>query len=155
VDDPGLLVNQLDLGWIHLKEKYLLVNLCLQLHCFFVLDLAMLEHLVNVAVLVHQQVVLCPSVLDCLANLRERVLNVRMHVLFGAQHVFLGLKQNFVHEVFVLDHLLNHLGGLVMAIYEVNNYVVTEREVVEKVRPENLADQGKLGKSAQHFQKGV
>jgi hypothetical protein len=51
--------------------EYLGVNFIFQSPSFFVLDLTVLKHLVDVMVLMNQQVVLGSSALNLFANLRE------------------------------------------------------------------------------------
>jgi hypothetical protein len=74
---------------MHLQVVDFLIDLSLQLSGFFVLDLAILEHLVNVMILVHEQVILSPSVLNGLTNLWKGIFYVSMHVSFCPMDIFL------------------------------------------------------------------
>ena len=129
---------------MHLIEEDLPVNLCFELDSLLVLDLPVLQHLVDIVVFMDKQIILSPPVLDRLANFWEGVLYVLVHVLFGSLNIFLTLEKDLIDKVFVLNYLLNHFCGLIMTLDEVNNNVITKREVVEKVRSEDLTQEWKL-----------
>jgi hypothetical protein len=76
IDDSLVLIDELNLWRMHLKEVDLSVYLCFQLYSLFVFDLTMFQHLIYIMVFVHQQVVLGPPMLNGFTNFRESIFDL-------------------------------------------------------------------------------
>jgi hypothetical protein len=115
------------------------INFIFQSPSFFIFDLTVLKHLIDVVVLVHQQIILGPSTLNFFANLREYIFKVLDHMLISLLGVDLSFFQNPFCELFVFDDHLNHAGGLGVSVHKVNCDVVDQTLMLEESLVEKTA----------------
>lgn len=124
-------IQQLHFGRVLLQEENLLVDLGDELLAVLVFDLAVLDQLFDVLVLVGQQVVLSSAMFYRLTNFREHMLYALDHVPFGLQLAQKRFHGDRPDEFLTLLDPRKYFGGFFMPVDEIDDHVVGEGQLAD------------------------
>jgi len=90
-------------------------------------------HLVNESTFMMEQIILGPSVLNSFTNFRKHVLDFDLQIFFSGCNISLALLEDSINELFIFDDHLNHFSRPFVALYEVDDNIIGQRELLKQV----------------------
>lgn len=149
------MVHQGDFRLIVLQSNQHLVNFSSEGLTFFLFDLPCFEHGINIVLFLNQQMILGSSRLNCFGDFRELLNDMDVHVVLCFGSHFVAFIQNLVHEVFVFNHVGDHMASFLVRVDEINDDVICCAIMPEKLFLEHLAIIWVLGETLKEIKVAI
>lgn len=99
--------------------------------------------------------ILSSSRLNCFGDFRELLNDMDVHVVLCFRSHFVAFIQNLVHEVFVFNHIGDHMASFLVCINEINDDVICCTVMPEKLSLEHLSIICVLGETLQEIKVAI